>query len=91
MSPLFAKTNSTLKRKNYNKLLEIITCVPSVYKMDNLNFIVCSLMKNSIVLKGVNVVSFSTKDELRKLMKDEHARIDKETTLESLMYSAISL
>ena len=75
MATLFAKTKLPLRRKNYNIFLEIITCVPSVYKMDHPNFIVCSFMENSIGLKRVNILSLLTQDELTKILKDEYSRI----------------
>ena len=35
--------------------LKIITCDPSIYTMDNPDFIVCNIMENSIGLKMVSV------------------------------------
>ena len=43
------------KKKIQLILGEIITCDPSIYTMDHPDFIVCSLMENSIGLKWINL------------------------------------
>ena len=45
-----------IQRKKCHNVLEIITCNPSVYKMDHPDFIVCGLMENPIGLKRVNIL-----------------------------------
>ena len=44
------------QRKNYNTVLKIITCSPSIYSMDHADLIVCIFMENSFGLKRVNIV-----------------------------------
>ena len=52
-------------RKKYNIILEIITYGPSIYTMDNPDFIVFSLMNNSIGMKIVKVNAIVPKAGVR--------------------------
>ena len=46
-----------LQRKKYNIILKIITFNPSIYAMDNSDFIVCIFIENCNNLKRVHIAS----------------------------------
>ena len=70
--------NQILDRK-IQHLLEIVTCDPSIYTMDNPDFIVLSFMGNSIDLKRVKILCAGPFDSMAIDVLTIGAKVNKYT------------